>query len=490
VESLGRTNSDSSSADVAEQLRRQREEAEQALARQRILAARMAGPGDNHVPSNPALRAHVERIAATQGEESARRLRRSAYHQENRERVAFYESLARTGAIAQRGTSVPQRRQRFGSGRPRGRTSRPRATAGASRDGPSDEDEGGDAEPSSSSALSADSSNSRSRAADWPRWTVVAHGIDTVSLVWRDDRATDAFLRAASTGRLESKRGGSRWLSKPLRGMRVGVMPSRGMLVVEGRLVSICSGTEGAQGLYPPGFLAIAVARARWELEQLLGVSLTVSPLVRRADLATDARFEQAADGHAFLRGCAAALSVPRLMRHTHERNGFLESIDWTTPARRHIRVRLYDAGAHHGTEAPGRRIRLERQDRFSGQKQYTAEAFAATDLGARFTAPIRRWVESDGPIEVATVDAATDLILALLDDNRITPAKAATLLGDLPLLTRGSQHLTPRNRRRRERDLCLHGIALDAGSPGTRAPIDLRAVLGALAHAWNVEAA
>jgi hypothetical protein len=386
-------------------------------------------------------------------------------------------------------------------GASRERRSRPtRRTAAASRDGPSDDD-GGDGEgpppPVAAEREGHAPTNSPRTTTDCPPWSVGGHGIDTVAFGSQDPAAVQSIRTLAQSQAIDpatGRRQGADWkgrfmrLTVPVAGMTVGVYPGSGLVVTEARLAVMLAGDARATGLIPVTLLAEGAMRATATVEALLGFPLEGPVTVRRIDFASELTFIAGSEGLAFLRACERALHLARLDMVPHYATGEarLESITWQTPTGRATRIRLYDAGAHHVTHKPGERLRLEREQRWTGPGSPTPEQVVALDLAALFRKPIRSWLSGTIPLRVSTQSSA----LALLYDQArrgTRTVRSANMLGaKVNALALVGDLLTSKDRRRREKALRDEGIVLDHSGDPQSSDIDLHAPLAALAAAWG----
>jgi hypothetical protein len=383
----------------------------------------------------------------------------------------------------------------------RARRSRPaRQTRTASRDGPSDED-GGDGEgPPSPTPVSQRQRSSNSQSGDrfCPRWEVGNHGIDTVVFGWKDAEASQALLALAHTCNVDPETGRraqrgvwsgrSMRLELPVAGIRFGVHPATSVVTAEARLIVMLTGHCDNRRLAEPECVAAGAAFAL-EALKTLGVE-TDSPVhLRRIDLAAELIFPNAADGLIFLRACERGLLLPRLKQVLHHAAGQarVESIEWQTPKGNQTRLRLYDAGIRHETNRPGERLRLERQQRWQGQKTPRPEWLSAVDLAGLFRAPLEFVLRQPRTIEVATPSEAVALLFEKVRSGEITRRKAESLSGKISTLTWGDDLLSQHDRHRRRRDLKSAGIALDLAVESNTV-IDLTPPLKALADAYGAQ--
>jgi hypothetical protein len=308
-------------------------------------------------------------------------------------------------------------------------------------------------------------------------------GIDTVSYAFRP--TTSEPLRAFAalpTRRLSRReRGESRWATHRINGVKVGAFPAHGLLVTEGRLAPVLSGDVDDHSLASAGSLVEGGERVRAALASV-GVSITDRPVMRRIDLATDLRFEDAADGAQVLRAFAGV----HMPRHRQDRRTTAGTntgtVSWLADHR--IVLRIYDAGEHHGTDAPGVRLRFERQWHPRKAGQQTPESVLARDLGALFLGPFRKLMRATPTVlslspraaELRIIEQAQRDKRFAVAERRIGMVRVFELGQDTALW--GSKAA---DRRREMRDL---GIVIDERASAT--PWDLRPLLDALASPWR----
>lgn len=275
-------------------------------------------------------------------------------------------------------------------------------------------------------------------------------------------------------------------LSEPVRGMRIGVYPGRGVVVAEARLAAVLAGHEHDHRLVSAERLGDGAERALAATESL-GVRLDAHARINRLDLAAELLFGDAADGLRFLNACQRGLFLPRLRQVPRYAIGDtrLESISWERPAGGQ-RVKLYDAGPHHGTHPPGHRLRLEVELRYTGRSSPAPEQVMALDLAALYGASLRPWLSAGAPVQVwAPAEAVTHLYAQARSGER-TRRSAESLAGKVNTLAYGSDLLAPHDRRRRVADLREAGIALDRSDEPHHRVLDLSAPLVALAACWE----
>jgi hypothetical protein len=287
-------------------------------------------------------------------------------------------------------------------------------------------------------------------------------------------------------------------VDEPIGGGRVGYYPSHRKIYIEGRLAALHARDTSASGLAPPSQLENASRIAALAVSQLLHPSTIALEkcLVRRLDLACDVTFTDGDQGLRFLRALAA-LDLPRLKSDVWRKDGRIETIYYRTPKRGLVRLRVYDKGVESGSNAPGERVRLERQLRFPRAKAPDPASIARSDLGKTWQGQLHAWEDAD-EIVVADLNAMQHIVLQAATENKLTAFAAERLLGTLTMrgrglgkdwwIAQGKGYLWSR-RSRELRDL---GIVLDEdglGGEHKEAELPLGTILRALRQAWPAAA-
>ncbi len=302
-------------------------------------------------------------------------------------------------------------------------------------------------------------------------------GLDTVSYAFRPrgERDLDAFDRFLSrarnavadreTGevlRLRRTAQGGVLVASPINGARVGFFPGPGLIFCEGRLAALMARSEDDHALAPSGALVPGSDRAREALGRV-GLELVGTPAIRRLDLAGELRFKSGADGLSFMR-TLASLDVPGLKRDVWMRGTRVETVYYRTLQAGAVRLRAYDKGVEAKTDAPGVRIRLERQVRYAKRQQQTPATVAGSDLAKLYKGRLAAWTNATGDIVATNLTGAQNAVLSRLSNGAITERRAERLLGTLVLLERFGDGWwdKPHTRQRRVRELRDLGVALD----------------------------
>ncbi len=325
--------------------------------------------------------------------------------------------------------------------------------------------------------------------------SVAASGLDTVSYALRPDGddSAEALSRLRigrdlvhdATGemlRVGPGPAGSVIIAKPLEGMRVGAFPGAGFLWAEGRLGAILAGSPEDHSLAPAAKLVSGALRVRDALAHVgldVGDSLAA---MRRVDLAAELRFKRPGDGLSFLRAMAS-LEVPGVKRDVWFNGSRVETVYWRTPKRGAVRGRLYDKGAESGSDAPGHRLRLERQVRYPKAKQQSPVALSGGDLEALYRGRFEALERGSGDVIATGLSGAQRAILDQVESGAITSRKAERMLGTLVLL----DHFGPSwwekryTAQRRSRELQDLGIVLDPDRNDDAEPVPVGELLAAL---------
>ena len=321
---------------------------------------------------------------------------------------------------------------------------------------------------------------------DQPGWRVSAWGVDTVSYAWRPSPAVlSTFFDLPSLRRGER---GSYWLKPRINGCRLGGFVGADVLVCESRLAAVLSGETSDRRLVPPAKLEEGAEKATAAWREV-GIELGDTEVrLRRCDPASEIRFTDPDRGISFLWALAEGLRVPRYKLSTilSEDGTRPETIYWLTAKRGEKRGRIYDAGVRHRSDEPGRRIRYERQIRWTGKQQPLPSSVAAGDLRKLLLGPLLSAVDNARAIQVMRPTDAIHEILDLRDAGEFSSAKAERLIGTLTVLALNQQDRVWDRRTLRERLKELEKLELSPGGPALYDDFDLAPVLRALADEWG----
>jgi hypothetical protein len=150
----------------------------------------------------------------------------------------------------------------------------------------------------------------------------------------------------------------------------------------------------------------------------LLGRAPAAAGGMRRVDLAGEWWFDRGEDGRELL-ALLDGLHVARMRTSPVREVGGpgVETTYWRTPRRNVPRLRAYDKGVESETAAPGERIRLERQIRYTKGQRPTVTQWLGHDLGELYARPLTRWL--DGGVAAGT---PADLVRLLTDALELWP--------------------------------------------------------------------
>jgi hypothetical protein len=296
-------------------------------------------------------------------------------------------------------------------------------------------------------------------------------GVDTVSFAFRPPgragfEAVDEFRacshRLGPAGALIADARGSD-------GGRVMCFPSSGLLAIETRLAALVAFESESHDLAPVRDLVQGGRNAREIVGGIVGGDLGPCE-VRRADLAAELRFDEAAEGLAFLRGVSGL--CPARMRSTLEvaGDGSVMTAYVRTAKRGVVHSRIYDKGRESGSDPPGLRVRIESQNRWPKAKRQSPEVLANRDLRPMFGRTVQPYLQTD-EIAVAGPDGAVREIVGRVVRGEMAQARALAVLGTIDMLKYGGRAAFDRqgstrveNNRRSSRQLRLlrdEGIVL-----------------------------
>lgn len=206
-------------------------------------------------------------------------------------------------------------------------------------------------------------------------------GIDTVRFRWREDNVVHADFKKREGGTREGYRG-ERFVQTPFG--RVGSYPD-GLFYIEARAGALIAANPDDHSLGAVKDLTLAEQVAR-TIAHNVGANVTDQARLGRVDLASELRFDDGAEGSAFLHSLAS-LDVPWCKTRTDGRKGSkIETVSFHGTSGKTIYLRAYDKGIESGTDKPGKRIRVERQKRFrKAIEPNIAQLIQNTDFSALF---------------------------------------------------------------------------------------------------------
>jgi hypothetical protein len=271
-------------------------------------------------------------------------------------------------------------------------------------------------------------------------------------------------------------------------GASIGAWPQHGLVVVDGRLAALQSGDSNDDRLAPPAALAFGRDRARGLLRSL-GVEVGEA-VIRRLDPAAELVLDDQLDGFALLRAFAGGALVASGKRVVYDRchDGRVETVNWLTPVRGQKRLRLYDAGLHHGSHLPGLRVRLEALCRWPKPAQRPVEAWSVEDLRTIHLRRVRPWLTSAPSLTVVSPSQAKHDLERLIAAGEVTDLVGSRLIGLLDLIERGTATdlLKPETKKRWTADLRSLGISVAVGATSEVERVDLLPMLRAIDERWQ----
>jgi hypothetical protein len=333
------------------------------------------------------------------------------------------------------------------------------------------------------------------------------HGLDTVSLSFRPSAEELDALRMRMAGdfllhpdggghvaaRLRRSAGGAIRI-QPLGagptwpgGATLGLFDGPGVVFIEGRASALVAGDASVRTLAPPSQLPEVELAAR-ALFQPLAVPLSDHAVLRRADLTSDAAFDDRADGLAFLAALAVAM-VPRYKLDAWRDFGRVETVAVRTRGRGAIKARAYDKWVEQGMpERAGELVRMERQERWQGRKCPSIPEFLAMDLAALYARPLLPLIRAARDVVVAGLGASVEAVLEMVSEGRLSYLRAERLIGTLVITARqgaDSPAWTDRTAARRRAELRDLGLWVDPLLPEPSV-VPVGQILGRLVGAWS----
>ncbi len=288
-------------------------------------------------------------------------------------------------------------------------------------------------------------SNSRPLPESWS-----GAGVDTVRFRFRGD--VHGHARFARSGpHYEGPRGE---LYRQEDGVRIGAFRD-GMLYAEGRLAALLHGSDD-HSLLPVAALRDGAEKAGRRFGFPVDASIAS---LGRLDVAAELRFEDGADGLAFLHALSLA-DVPWAKVGTEgKKREHIQTVNFRGVRGRAILLRAYDKGVESELASPGELIRFERQRRYRKEKELLLMSALELNTAQLF---IGRELESLARVTTEVVCdtwGAIDRINELVRWGRITASKADALAG---FLARGGEGHKPSTWYSRYADVRALGILLD----------------------------
>jgi hypothetical protein len=229
------------------------------------------------------------------------------------------------------------------------------------------------------------------------------------------------------------------------------VMPGLHLIAAEGNPL------DG--GLWRPQEVAETGARVASLVDATFGVRRERG--ASRVDLTTSRRFDQAAEGRAFLTGMAA-MELPRLEGSRRPNVGQARSIHWTGARTAAIKARVYCESFKVEGRQLGERVRMEAQGRMPNGARPPLDVVAdpswqAERFRRRFE-PIRKAVDG---VKASSMPAAERAIIDDVKAGRRDYRQAERLLGALVILRHDKSAYPKMALSRRRRELREAGYAI-----------------------------
>lgn len=305
-------------------------------------------------------------------------------------------------------------------------------------------------------------SNSRSA------FTYSTFGVDTCSLRFHGLLGSHAAQALDVAPSLPHGHRGRLLADRHQSGARALWFPEVGTLKVEGRLAALVDGRKESKRLGTRAELrelpdlAVKVAR---DLAGIDAAELRAERhSVARLDLTGELRFDDAADGFAFLKATAGLTPPGYKTKVISANTGQPETVYTITGRRGRNVARFYDSGSHHGTDEPGRLIRYEVANQLPSRARVTPAELAVTPdaLPNMYARHLSHFVDHTRSLTVTTAQDAPQQIARLIAEGAITPRQASGLAGFAAMLPYGARHLyTDQSARRYLRLLRRHGVVL-----------------------------
>jgi hypothetical protein len=289
-------------------------------------------------------------------------------------------------------------------------------------------------------------------------------GVDTCSFAFRpsSERFFDGLLARPHR---PSAAGGVRFEQRGPGDTALLAWPAFGVVALEGRLAAVLANSGDCHDLVTKGRLHEGELLAQAALQELAGTPMHrdgagMDGELRRYDLAAELRFESAPDGIAFMR-TIATLTPPGKKRDVIG-NEIPETVYFRTLKRMVVTERVYDKGRESGSDAPGKRIRVEAQRRPSKSKRRRSAVVGGMDLAADFGRTLLPYVGTEKLIAAGT-EGATEHLVRQAVNGEVSMAKAERMIGTLALLKHYGRAVYPdaRQQQRRLQQLRQAGIVL-----------------------------
>jgi hypothetical protein len=306
------------------------------------------------------------------------------------------------------------------------------------------------------------------------RFGLGAHGLDTVAFRFRPGwpEFLDQLLRNAT----HRASGGSVIFDQKPGGIVCAIVG--GVLCVEGRLAPLLTGERESWDLRPASDVYLGEQAARRVVEQLAGVPMDggreyfSDGEVARLDLAHEFRFEDSADGLAFLSTLAALRPALRKVSPVFSGDGTVETVYFRSPKRFVVLERVYDKGVESGSHPAGHRVRLEVQRRYPRSRALVPRTVPNVDLGGIYGQSVAPYAAHES-VAVGRVEAEERLV-SMVARGEMTIAEAERILGTISILSHtGRSIYADSSGRRRLAEHC-HWIPKPKGSQRATSAIDI----------------
>ncbi len=209
---------------------------------------------------------------------------------------------------------------------------------------------------------------------------------------------------------------------------------SHGLIAYETRLGALLAGSDDCHDLAASRHVEGGAAAARESLSRLLRSDPGPQSEVRRFDLASELRFDDSGEGFAFL-ARLRGMCPPRAKINVYSgADGRTQTVNVVTAKRGVILSRAYDKGRESGSDAPGRRVRIESQNRPPKAMRYSPTVFSHLDLAPTYGRTMTHYLHSD-EVVAAGVDGATAHLVAKAATGELSVTQARNLAGDIAFL-------------------------------------------------------
>ena len=280
--------------------------------------------------------------------------------------------------------------------------------------------------------------------------SVSVAGVDTVSYAYRPEG--EAPFRAIR--RAKHRDGAAGALVCDERGPDGGRLmswPGHGLIAYETRLGALLAGNAEDHSLAPVAAIGMGSTAARLVVDDLVGVDLGEAVEVRRFDLAAEIRFDQSTEGLAFMASMRGICPPRARVTHEVDVSGAVMTAYVRTEKRGVVLSRVYDKGRESRSDPPGRRIRVESQNRPPKSRRCRPHVLAELDLAPVFGRTLSHYLTAERVV-AAGPDGAVAELVAKAHRGELSLAKAERLVGSMAfsgrLAGRPTTTLTGRRKR------------------------------------------